>query len=83
MGDAAAGSFQPVSAPLAWRRRLRDGTGPVVLATAAFGWVCLQGAFGAWTVTQKLQPAIEEAYNLPLMIRPDESARAIDEFFAG
>ncbi len=28
------------------------------LPTALFGFVCLQGAFGAWTVTQKLQPVI-------------------------
>jgi len=27
-------------------------------ATATFVWVCLQGAFGAWTVTMKLYPAI-------------------------
>jgi cytochrome c oxidase assembly protein subunit 15 len=28
------------------------------LATFLFGFVCLQGAFGAWTVTLKLQPVI-------------------------
>ena len=28
------------------------------LPTALFGFVCLQGAFGAWTVTLKLQPVI-------------------------
>ncbi len=28
------------------------------LPTFLFGFVCLQGAFGAWTVTMKLQPAI-------------------------
>ncbi|MGN6388612.1 MAG: COX15/CtaA family protein [Burkholderiaceae bacterium] len=28
------------------------------LPTALFGFVCLQGAFGAWTVTMKLQPVI-------------------------
>ncbi|CAN5430162.1 COX15/CtaA family protein [soil metagenome] len=27
-------------------------------ATFTLGWVCLQGAFGAWTVTMKLYPAI-------------------------
>jgi cytochrome c oxidase assembly protein subunit 15 len=27
-------------------------------ATATLAWVCLQGAFGAWTVTMKLYPAI-------------------------
>ena len=29
-----------------------------LFATALFGFVCLQGAFGAWTVTMKLQPVI-------------------------
>jgi heme a synthase len=28
------------------------------LPTILFGFICLQGAFGAWTVTQKLQPVI-------------------------
>jgi cytochrome c oxidase assembly protein subunit 15 len=28
------------------------------LPTLLFGWVCVQGAFGAWTVTLKLQPVI-------------------------
>jgi len=35
--------------------------GPVhgpMLPTLLFLWVCVQGAFGAWTVTLKLQPAI-------------------------
>ena len=56
---------------LAWRRwwqarrqRIADtGVSPVAgsspwLPTALFGFVCLQGAFGAWTVTLKLQPVI-------------------------
>ena len=55
---------------LAWRRRWRDrrrlpapaATGPASaspwLPTFLFGFVCLQGAFGAWTVTLKLQPII-------------------------
>ena len=41
-----------------WRsdRRARDAS--PWLASALFGFVCLQGAFGAWTVTMKLQPVI-------------------------
>jgi len=33
-------------------------TGRPWFATMLFGFVCLQGAFGAWTVTLKLQPVI-------------------------
>ncbi|MBS0444529.1 MAG: COX15/CtaA family protein [Proteobacteria bacterium] len=33
-------------------------------ATATLVWVCLQGAFGAWTVTMKLYPAIVTAHLL-------------------
>lgn len=33
-------------------------------ATVTLGWVCLQGAFGAWTVTMKLYPAIVTAHLL-------------------
>lgn len=42
-----------------WRRRSPGGT-PVhpAWAAATLAWVCLQGAFGAWTVTMKLFPAI-------------------------
>ncbi|HUW27972.1 MAG TPA: COX15/CtaA family protein [Sulfuriferula sp.] len=42
---------------LAWfkRRELRQSPWP---ATALFILVCVQGAFGAWTVTLKLQPVI-------------------------
>lgn len=42
---------------LAWfkRRELRQSPWP---ATALFALVCVQGAFGAWTVTLKLQPII-------------------------
>jgi cytochrome c oxidase assembly protein subunit 15 len=42
-------------------RRGTVGTSPVHspwLPTFLFGFVCLQGAFGAWTVTLKLQPII-------------------------
>lgn len=44
----------------AWRRVPADGARPASpwLATAALAWVIVQGAFGALTVTMKLQPAI-------------------------
>ena len=40
-----------------WRKSGRPELSPW-LPTALFLFVCLQGAFGAWTVTQKLQPLI-------------------------
>jgi cytochrome c oxidase assembly protein subunit 15 len=47
---------------MAWRRFARARTpqhrSAAVLATIVLAAVCLQGAFGAWTVTMKLQPAI-------------------------
>lgn len=47
---------------IAWRMWLkskqRDERFSPWLPTALFGFVCLQGAFGAWTVTLKLQPVI-------------------------
>ncbi len=42
---------------LQWRRSRSDAFAPA-LPTALFLFVCLQGAFGAWTVTMKLQPVI-------------------------
>lgn len=42
---------------IAWWRRKQLRQSPW-LATGIFFFVCLQGAFGAWTVTQKLQPLI-------------------------
>lgn len=42
---------------IAWWRRAKLLHSPW-LATVLFFFVCLQGAFGAWTVTLKLQPAI-------------------------
>jgi heme a synthase len=42
---------------LAWTRRRREGESPWP-ATALLVLVCVQGAFGAWTVTLKLMPAI-------------------------
>lgn len=47
---------------IAWRRwlksRPRDHRFHPGLPTALLAFVCLQGAFGAWTVTLKLQPVI-------------------------
>jgi cytochrome c oxidase assembly protein subunit 15 len=41
-----------------WMRWRKDGRRSPWLATAALAWVIAQGAFGAWTVTMKLQPVI-------------------------
>ncbi|HTN49385.1 MAG TPA: COX15/CtaA family protein [Burkholderiaceae bacterium] len=52
----------------AWRRP-RDTAAPSRwLATAALVWVCVQGAFGALTVTMKLQPIIVTAHLLGGMV---------------
>lgn len=48
----------------AWRRWLSASLRPPWLATGTLLTVCLQGAFGAWTVTMKLQPAIVTAHLL-------------------
>lgn len=60
----AVGFLIIVLATLAWVRRRRGGEGSPWLATAALAAVCLQGAFGALTVTMKLQPAIVTAHLL-------------------
>ena len=50
------------SMAIAWRGWLKSGRRDrkylPVLPTVLFAFVCLQGAFGAWTVTMKLQPII-------------------------
>ncbi|MFZ2300321.1 MAG: COX15/CtaA family protein [Gallionella sp.] len=47
---------------IAWRKWKQSGGKETRFspwfATALLGFVCLQGAFGAWTVTMKLQPII-------------------------
>ncbi len=47
---------------IAWRRWLKsrrtERKFSPLFPTLLFGFVCLQGAFGAWTVTMKLQPVI-------------------------
>jgi heme a synthase len=40
-----------------WRQYRRPGFEPA-MPTFLFFFICLQGAFGAWTVTMKLQPVI-------------------------
>ena len=42
---------------IAWIKR-REFAGAPIYATVLFLFVCLQGAFGMWTVTLKLQPII-------------------------
>jgi cytochrome c oxidase assembly protein subunit 15 len=46
-----------LTATLAWRKHKRAAFHPLV-PTALFLLVAVQGAFGAWTVTMKLQPVI-------------------------
>ena len=47
---------------ISWRKWLQSGRKETkfspVFPTVLFAFVCLQGAFGAWTVTMKLQPII-------------------------
>lgn len=47
---------------ISWRRWLQSGRKEKKFSplypTLLFGFVCVQGAFGAWTVTMKLQPII-------------------------
>jgi cytochrome c oxidase assembly protein subunit 15 len=42
---------------LQWRKTRNRAFAPL-MPTLLFAFVCLQGAFGAWTVTMKLQPVI-------------------------
>ena len=58
----AVGVLIIVLVALAWRRWAAERRGPVYLTLLTLGWVCLQGAFGAWTVTQKLQPVFVTAH---------------------
>jgi cytochrome c oxidase assembly protein subunit 15 len=47
---------------ISWRKWLQSGLKEIKFAplfpTLLFAFVCVQGAFGAWTVTMKLQPII-------------------------
>lgn len=48
-----------VVAWMRWRKSgRRDRVYAPLVPTLLFGFVCLQGVFGAWTVTMKLQPVI-------------------------
>jgi heme a synthase len=62
------GGLIVVLAVLSWIEARRRRTGANRLspwwATATLAWVCLQGAFGALTVTMKLYPAIVTAHLL-------------------
>jgi cytochrome c oxidase assembly protein subunit 15 len=60
----AVGFLIIVLVVLAWRRRRYSPERSPWLATFALVAVCLQGAFGALTVTMKLQPAIVTAHLL-------------------
>jgi cytochrome c oxidase assembly protein subunit 15 len=62
----AVGFLIIVLTVMSWRRwlRTRDAAHAPWLATFTLFAVCLQGAFGAWTVTMKLQPAIVTAHLL-------------------
>jgi len=54
----AVGFLIIVLTVLAWHRWRRERQGSPWLATVTLAAVCLQGAFGALTVTMRLQPAI-------------------------
>lgn len=51
-----------------WVQRRRGGTLSPWWPTLTFAWVCLQGAFGALTVTMKLFPAIVTLHLLGAMV---------------
>lgn len=53
---------------MAWRQRARVGALSPWWATGTFIWVCAQGAFGALTVTMKLQPIIVTCHLLGALL---------------
>jgi cytochrome c oxidase assembly protein subunit 15 len=62
---SAVGVLIAVVALFTWRLARRDRTAPSPWwAGATLVWVCVQGAFGALTVTMKLYPAIVTAHLL-------------------
>ena len=61
------GALIVVLAALNWRRRHRASATPW-WAGATLVWVCLQGAFGALTVTMKLYPVVVTAHLLGGMV---------------
>ncbi len=79
---------------LAWRMRKAGGLSPW-WPTATFVWVCAQGAFGALTVTLKLQPIVVTGHLLGALLgvamltvqvrvlsSPSPDAAASDEVWA-
>ncbi len=81
----AVGALIMVSMLARWVERRRDPHSPVSpwWATVSFVWVCVQGAFGALTVTMKLYPAIVTAHLLGglvllvlLAVQVEQHARA-------
>jgi cytochrome c oxidase assembly protein subunit 15 len=63
----AVGALITVLCVMAWRQWRRRGQAPAPSpwwATATLLWVCVQGAFGALTVTMKLYPAVVTAHLL-------------------
>ncbi len=62
----AVGVLITVIAVASWLEARRNGRAFISpwWATATLAWVCLQGAFGAFTVTMKLYPAIVTAHLL-------------------
>lgn len=78
----AVGALILALCAVAWRQWRRRGAQPAPSpwwATATMLWVCLQGAFGALTVTMKLYPAIVTAHLLgglallALLVAQDEA----------
>ena len=66
----AFGALLLVLTVLHWRARakLEAGAPGWTMSLAALLWVCVQGAFGAWTVTMKLWPAIVSLHLLGALV---------------
>lgn len=64
----AAGLGLIIIALVVFAHRDRTRRASVALAWFTLAWILLQGAFGAWTVTLKLQPAIVTAHLLGGMV---------------
>lgn len=82
----AVGALITALMVLAWRMRRHEGGLSPWWATATFVWVCVQGAFGALTVTMKLQPMIVTLHLLGAMLGVGmltAQARALDPWAHG
>jgi len=64
----AVGVLIATLAAATWLQRKRGSPVNPWWPLATLGWVCLQGAFGAWTVTMKLFPAIVTLHLLGGMV---------------